>query len=219
MKEALIVGLVGGIPLSLGRKIRQFFYRFLLAKLGDGVQFQPNVALVGTRKISIGNQVKIEQGVNLRNWGLHSEIRLGDGVSLDIGVMIKTHQHDAIELGDRTYVGPYTCISGNSIKIGRDCLIASHCGIYANNHVFADPLVPINTQGATYKGIVIEDDCWLGCGVKVVDGVTIGKGSVIGAGSVVTKNIPPYAIAVGVPAKVVSWRKTPSELPSLQTSI
>uniref|UniRef100_A0ACD5GX85 DapH/DapD/GlmU-related protein n=1 Tax=Desertifilum tharense IPPAS B-1220 TaxID=1781255 RepID=A0ACD5GX85_9CYAN len=46
-------------------------------------------------------------------------------------------------------------------------------------------------QGATYKGITIEDDCWLGCGVKVLDGVTIGRGSVIGAGSVVTKNIPP----------------------------
>lgn len=56
------------------------------------------------------------------------------------------------------------------------------------------------------KGIVIEDDCWLGTGVKILDGVTIGKGSVIGAGAVVTKNIPSYSVAVGVPAKVISKR-------------
>jgi acetyltransferase-like isoleucine patch superfamily enzyme len=53
---------------------------------------------------------------------------------------------------------------------------------------------------------LIEDDCWLGSGVKVLDGVTIGKGSVIGAGSVVTKNIPPFSVAVGVPARVIKSR-------------
>lgn len=93
------------------------------------------------------------------------------------------------------------------IKIGQNCLIGSHSGIYGNNHNFADPNHLIFEQGITCKGIVIEDDCWLGTGVKVLDGVTIGQGSVIGAGAVVTKNIPPYSVAVGVPAKVVSQRK------------
>ena len=53
------------------------------------------------------------------------------------------------------------------------------------------------------KPIVIEDDCWLGGGVIVLAGVTIGKGSVIGAGSIVTKDIPPYSVAVGNPCKVM----------------
>jgi acetyltransferase-like isoleucine patch superfamily enzyme len=53
---------------------------------------------------------------------------------------------------------------------------------------------------------VIEDDCWLGDGVKVLDGVTIGRGSVIGAGAVVTKDIPPFSVAVGVPARVIKSR-------------
>jgi acetyltransferase-like isoleucine patch superfamily enzyme len=53
---------------------------------------------------------------------------------------------------------------------------------------------------------VIEDDCWLGDGVKVLDGVTIGRGSVIGAGAVVTKDIPPFSVAVGVPARVIKTR-------------
>ncbi|MBA2748254.1 MAG: acyltransferase, partial [Tatlockia sp.] len=59
----------------------------------------------------------------------------------------------------------------------------------------------------TRQGVVIEDNCWLGYGVKVLDGVTIGEGSVIGAGAVVTKDIPPYSVAVGVPAKVVRSRQ------------
>jgi acetyltransferase-like isoleucine patch superfamily enzyme len=54
---------------------------------------------------------------------------------------------------------------------------------------------------------VIEDDVWLGAGVTVVDGVTIGKGSIIGAGAVVTSDIPPYSIAVGIPAKPVRDRR------------
>ncbi|MEB3336520.1 MAG: DapH/DapD/GlmU-related protein [Leptolyngbyaceae bacterium] len=65
---------------------------------------------------------------------------------------------------------------------------------------------PINEQGLIGLGVVIEDDCWLGCGAKVMDGITIGKGSVIGAGAVVTKSLPPYSIAVGVPARIIGKR-------------
>jgi acetyltransferase-like isoleucine patch superfamily enzyme len=93
------------------------------------------------------------------------------------------------------------------IKIGKDCMIASHSSLYANNHIFADPNKRFREQGVSTKGIVLEDDCWLGTGVRVLDGVTIGKGSVIGAGAVVTRDIEPYSIAVGVPAKVISKRE------------
>jgi acetyltransferase-like isoleucine patch superfamily enzyme len=126
---------------------------------------------------------------------------------LDRGVDIRTHQNGHIEIGENTYIGPYTCLSGDRIKIGKSCLIASQSGLYANNHVFKDSTKLIKEQGHTYKGIVIEDDCWLGNGVRVLDGVTIGCGSVIGAGAVVTKDIPPYSVAVGVPAKVVDQRQ------------
>jgi galactoside O-acetyltransferase len=77
----------------------------------------------------------------------------------------------------------------------------------AVNHVFDDLQRPIREQGITAQGIVIEDDVWLGAGVTVVDGVTIGRGSIIGAGAVVTTDIPPYSIAVGIPAKPVKDRR------------
>ncbi|MBD2139793.1 acyltransferase [Anabaena sp. FACHB-1237] len=112
-----------------------------------------------------------------------------------------------IYIDDHTYIAPYVSIAGpGNVKIGKNCMIASHCGIYANNHVFTDVSLPIKDQGVTRQGIIIEDNCWLGHAVTVLDGVTIGQGSIIGAGAVVKKNIPPYSIAVGVPAKVIKTR-------------
>ncbi|WP_288017905.1 acyltransferase, partial [Blastomonas sp.] len=112
-----------------------------------------------------------------------------------------------IYIDEETFIGPGVCIEGpGNIKIGKRCMIAAHSGIYANSHNFANSLEPIKHQGVTRKGIVIEDDCWIGHGVTVLDGVTIGQGSVIGAGTVVNKNVPPLSVAVGVPARVIKSR-------------
>ncbi len=210
-KESIVTALVGWVPLSVGKDLRRVLYRSILARIGTSVRIKPDVEFVGAQGIEIGNGVVIDSDVRLRNCGQNSRICLEDYVKLDVGVYIKTHFNADINIGAHTYIGPYTCLSGNSIQIGQDCRIASHVGIYANNHTFADPTRKIREQGGNYKGIVIEEDCWLGTGVKVVDGVTIGKGSVIGAGAVVTKDIPPYSVAVGVPAKVISRRSAMNE--------
>ena len=205
-KDIIVTTLVGWIPLSLGKSLRRLLYRAILSQIGSSVQIQPGVELWHAGGIEVGDKVKLARGVSLRNNGPKSRICLGNCVKLEVGVIIKIHFNGDIDIGNHTYIGPYTCLSGNTIKIGNDCRIASHVGIYANNHNFANSKRTIRGQGSSYKGIVIEDDCWLGSGVKVIDGVTVGQGSVIGAGAVVTKNIPPYSIAVGVPAKVISRR-------------
>ncbi|WP_275974180.1 acyltransferase [Argonema galeatum] len=207
-KEPLITTLVGWIPLKPGRVLRSFLYRLILGRLGNSVQIEPGVEFVNADCVEIGNGTKIDRYVRLRNVGRDSKICVGNWVRLNRAADIKLHSGGSgyIEIGDYTSIGPYTCMTGRHIKIGKYCLIAPHVGIFANNHVFTDPTVPIVQQGHTYKGIVIEDDCWLGSGVKVLDGVTIGRGSVIGSGAVVNKDIPPYSIAVGVPAKVISKR-------------
>jgi len=206
--ERVVTALVGWVPLSLGFKLRERLYRKLFAKVGTFPYIQPGVELIGLHQIEIGNKVVLNRGVRLNGKGANSKVILRDRVNLDLGVDVRVSSGNChIEIGERTSVGPFSCLAGpGDIRIGKDCLIASHVGIFANNHRFSDPKRKIREQGVTAKGIEIEDDCWLGSGVKVLDGVKIGQGSVIGAGAVVTKKIPPYSVAVGVPAKVVSQR-------------
>jgi acetyltransferase-like isoleucine patch superfamily enzyme len=79
--------------------------------------------------------------------------------------------------------------------------------LHAGNHRFDHPTKLIVEQGTVHKGIVIEDDCWIGAKATILDGATIGRGCVVGAGAVVTRSIPPYSVAIGVPARVVKQRR------------
>lgn len=209
-KETAIILLVGWIPKLPGSLLRQLIYRTIIKHIGKAVYIESGVEIAGANRIAIGNQVKILRDVRLTAREKNSQICLRDRVCIERGVnisVVPTEGNCQIEIGERTVIGAYSCVAGpGNIKIGKHCLIASHVGIYANNHIFADPDRYIWDQGVTRQGITIEDDCWLGNGVTVLDGVTIGRGSVIGAGAVVTKNIPPYSIAVGVPAKVIARR-------------
>lgn len=235
-QEELVTGLVGWIPKKPGMVLRNLLYPTILDQMGDQVRVESGVDFRGSAQIAIGNhsfigrntcldasavQGRIQIGnhcyildmARLIIFSGNAKITLGDYVGIDRGVDIRALDQECIEIGRSTYIGPYTCMAGpGQIKIGVNCLIASHCGIYANQHIFSDLTMPIVDQGTTQKGIVIEDDCWLGSGVKVLDGVIIGHGSVIGAGAVVTKDIPPLSIAVGVPAKVISSRSRNSLL-------
>ncbi|WP_446785264.1 acyltransferase [Macellibacteroides fermentans] len=91
-------------------------------------------------------------------------------------------------------------------NIGNGVRIAAHCVIVPSNHIFDDPDEYIYKQGLSKKGIIIEDDVWLGAGVKVLDGVVIKKGCVFGANSVVTKSTEKNGIYVGIPAKLIKYR-------------
>ncbi len=208
-QQLLLTTFLGDIPTIFGGvKLRNFLYRTIFYRIGSSVYIQDGVEFISTDSIEIGNGVYIFKGVRLDGKGHeNNRINLENGVVIERNVMIGALNNTCIDIDQDTFIGPSVCIAGpGDIKIGKHCLIAAHTGIYANNHNFADPTEPIKYQGITCKGIVIEDDCWLGHGVKVLDGVTIGKGSVIGAGAVVTKDIPPFSVAVGVPARVIKSR-------------
>jgi len=216
LKEVLVTTFVGEIPaVALGAVWRRLLYPTIFAKLGKSVYIQNGVEFFGASCIEIGDGVHIFRGVRLDGRSQNNRICLKSGVALERGVDIGALENSYIEIGTDTFIGPYTLIAGpGNIKIGNNCLIAGNVGIFANNHKFADPVQNIRDQGVSRKGIVIEDDCWIGHAVTVLDGVTIGRGSVIGAGAVVTKDIPPMSVAVGVPAKAVASRQ-PGELVSM----
>lgn len=85
-------------------------------------------------------------------------------------------------------------------------MIAPNCMLAGGNHNFDDISKPMREQGDNSKGIIIEDDVWVGANCIILDGVCIRRGSIIGAGSVVTKNIEKFSIAVGNPCKVIKKR-------------
>jgi acetyltransferase-like isoleucine patch superfamily enzyme len=208
-QELLAITAFGNIPaLLLGAKLRNLVYKTIFARLGHPVYIQHGVEFISTCNIEIGNGVYIFKGVRLDAKGHpNNKLHLADGVVLERYVEIGCLENTYIDIDVETFIAPNVCIAGpGNIKIGKRCMIAAHSGIYANNHNFTDPILPIKYQGVTRKGIVIEDDCWIGHGVTVLDGVTIGKGSVIGAGAVVTKDIPPFSVAVGTPARVIRSR-------------
>lgn len=108
----------------------------------------------------------------------------------------------SVVIGDRTKIGLSNTIIG-PVKIGNDIRLAQNITLSGLNHNYEDVNLPIHVQGVSTSQIVIEDDCWLGANVVVVAGVTIGKHSIIAAGSVVTKDVPPFSVAVGNPARVL----------------
>jgi len=210
LRELIVTTLLGSLPtLAMGGSARRTLYPLIFRHMGNKVFIQDGVEFISTDKIDIGNEVYLFRNAKLNAWNDNCKILLGDRVAIERGVDIAcSGDNCTIEIGNGTFIGPYTCIGGpGQIRIGKDCMIAAHSGIVANNHIFVDPVQRIRDQGVTKKGIEIGDDCWLGYGVKILDGVTIGKGSVIGAGAVVTKDIPPYSIVVGVPAKVIGSRQ------------
>jgi acetyltransferase-like isoleucine patch superfamily enzyme len=93
------------------------------------------------------------------------------------------------------------------LTIGDDVSIAHSVSILTTNHNYADLDLPIRDQGVQERATTISDDVWIGCGSRILAGVTIGKGAVVAAGAVVTKDVEPYAVVGGVPARQIGSRK------------
>lgn len=148
-------------------------------------------------------------------WGLryffYSKLLKEIGTSVIIKPSVYLHCPKNISIGRNVDINEFCVLysidhKDGYIKIGNDVMIANSTLIVTSDHIFNDKGKPIWKSGHEYAPVIIEDDVWIGMGVRIVKGVTIGKGSIIGAGAVVTKDIPPYSIAVGVPAKVIKKR-------------
>lgn len=139
-------------------------------------------------------------------------IELGDNVTIGAGSVIEC-TGVIRELGDGIRIGSHVGFAQNAfiavrgpVEIGDDCIFGPNVAIHSENHVFADPDVPVRLQGATRRGVRIGRDCWVGEGAVILDGVTVGDGCVVAAGAVVNRDVPPYSIVGGVPARVLKKR-------------
>ena len=107
-----------------------------------------------------------------------------------------------VTIGENSLIGLGNVIIG-PVKIGNNVILAQNIVASGLNHNYTDVTQPIHKQGVSVAPISIEDDCWIGANVVITAGVTIGKHSVIAAGTVVTKDVPPYSVAVGNPSRII----------------
>jgi len=111
-----------------------------------------------------------------------------------------------------SYIGP-NCQIGPKVKVGRFTMLANNVSIIGADHSFSDPSNPIIFSGRPeLKETIIGDDVWIGAFSIIISGIRIGDGAIIAAGSIVTKDIPPYAIYAGVPAKFKRMRFNDNEI-------
>lgn len=107
-----------------------------------------------------------------------------------------------VKIGDRSKIGISNVIIG-PVTIGNDSIFAQNIVLSGLNHTFKDINLPPEDQKVTTSEIIIDDEVWIGANSVVVAGVSIGKHSVVAAGSIVTKNVPPYSVVGGNPAKIL----------------
>ena len=176
-------------------------------RAGAGTLIFPRVLIRGGRNITLGLGVDVREGAHLVAMD-PSEIRINDHTLIGPSVIVNTVLPEGrVDLGARVYVGPFCVLYGHGgLRIGDDTLLGPRVTIVPGTHRFARRDQTIRAQGESGRGITIGRDVWLGANVVVTDGVTIGDGCVVGAGSVVTGDLPAYAIAHGVPARVVGER-------------
>ncbi len=119
-----------------------------------------------------------------------------------------TMRNSKLVIGEGTYFGQQNNIraTGGNIVIGKKCLISQQVSIIASNHLTVPGEYIMDQPWTAGLDVIIEDDVWIGCGVQILPGVSIGKGAVIAAGSVVTKQVPPNMIYGGIPAKFIKER-------------
>jgi acetyltransferase-like isoleucine patch superfamily enzyme len=210
IRYEVICGLFGSFPGALGMWLRRRFYKSILNRMGRGVIIGAGTQLHHARKIALGDRVAVAYRCLLDARGDSNEgITIGDDVTIgrNTGLICKNGD---IRIGSNVGIGANISIhavDGNRIEIGDNVIIAPYTYVGATMYNTDRTDIPITLQGPKpLGGVRVEDNVWLGANVIIFDGITIGRDAIVGAGAVVTRDVPPYAVALGVPAKVVKMR-------------
>jgi acetyltransferase-like isoleucine patch superfamily enzyme len=170
--------------------------------IGRGVRF-----IGATHRIRLGDRVTIGDSARLICTNDDAEMVIGDGTTIQSLAILDTGPGGKILMGRSNSVNPYCVIYGHgSLVTGDFVRIAANTVIIPANHIFDSADKPIAKQGLDKKGIRIGRDVWIASGCSILDGVQIGDGAVVAAGSVVNRSIPPFAVAAGVPARIIKMR-------------
>ncbi len=163
-------------------------------------------------KMSTGKSLILGDNVKINALSKHG-VKIGDNVTISDNSVIDC-TGVLSNLGFGLTIGNNVGIAQNcfiqvrgKVDIGNNVLFGPNVSIFSENHVFEQTDLPISKQGVSRKGVVIEEGVWIGSRSVILDGVVVGRDSIIAAGSIVTKDVMPYTIVGGVPAKLIKARK------------
>lgn len=204
--EQSLQSLLGWVPTIVGIGLRAVLYKLMLRSEGL-VAIEPHVRLRFADHIRLARGVYLDQNVYLH--ACPQGIDIGRDTYVMHGSVLHVYNfrdlpNAGIRIGQNSLIGEYNIIRGQGgVAIGNRVYTSPLVQLLAVNHVYQDPNRPFVEQGITARGIVIEDDVWLGAGAIVTDGVRVGQGAVVAAGAVVAKDVPAHTLVAGVPAKVI----------------
>lgn len=174
------------------------------------VYMGPAVIIRSRRRLILGRNCSLGSGVRLDAVG--GDISLGEHVTVDSNASLKVsgvyrNLGTGIAVGARTSIGMSNVLQGQGgIRIGSDVLLGPNVVIMSENHKFERRDLPIREQGETRQCVDIGDDVWVGSNVTILAGVKVGNGAIVAAGAVVNKDVAPFTIVGGVPAKQIGIR-------------
>lgn len=159
------------------------------------------------KMLVVRNSVQERSVCRMGGHFINNKNRINFGQNVIIRPHCDIYAHGQLYIGENTEIGKFSCIaSANRIVIGKGVLTGPFIFIADHNHEYENPFVPIYKQGVKIgekDSVEIGDGTWIGAKVAICGNIHIGKNCVIGANSVVTKDIPDYSVAAGIPAKVI----------------
>jgi acetyltransferase-like isoleucine patch superfamily enzyme len=211
LKYELLINFISGLPGALGLVARKIFYPMMIPECGRGIVWGKNMVIRYPQKIRIGEKSIFDDGCVLDAKGqTNAGIAIGKFCMLGRHTLLGCKNSDIV-IGDHTGISPHCIINAvdtSPVQVGQNVVIGPMVYLAGGGDYHFDRTdIPISEQGMDLKGgIRIGDNCWIGANTVILDGVTIGHDVIIGAGSVVVKDLPPQAIALGNPAKIIKLR-------------
>jgi acetyltransferase-like isoleucine patch superfamily enzyme len=201
--------------------VRGVFRRMLFGTRQGTLFVGRRVRISNSGQIHLGGRLVLEDNVELQGLSRNG-VRFGSSVSIGANTMIRPSSYYGGEIGEGLTVGDRSSIAAGcfigcsgTITIGNDVMVGPMVKLFSENHITASTDETIKSQGVSRSFLIIEDDCWIGAGSTITAGVTVGRGSVIGAGSVVTRDVAPYSVVAGVPARLIRSRQFGRDLESV----